>query len=132
MDGIKQQVEYWKKSADRSWKTALGLFELKHYDACLFFCHLSLEKTLKGLIVQKTKKPVPYIHDLERLAILVELELSEKQILNLKDISKFNIAGRYDSAKFNFYKIATKSYTKKYLEISKNLIICLKKQYQKK
>ncbi|MEA2065116.1 MAG: HEPN domain-containing protein [Patescibacteria group bacterium] len=55
MDRINKQIEYWKKSADRNWKTATGLFQLKRYDSCLFFCHLTLEKILKGLFAKKPK-----------------------------------------------------------------------------
>ena len=132
MNSINKQIDYWKKSAGHNLKTATGLFQLKRYDSCLFFCHLVLEKLLKGLVTQNTQKPAPHIHDLERLSILARLELSKEQIKNLKMISKFNIAGRYDEIKFDFYKLATKLYAEKYLEISKNLILCLKKQYQKK
>ena len=56
MNNIKSQIEYWRLSAERNWKTSLGLLKLKHYDACLFFCHLTLEKTLKGLAAQKTHR----------------------------------------------------------------------------
>lgn len=47
MNNINKQITYWKKSAERDWQTALDLFKTKHYDACLFFCHLALEKFLK-------------------------------------------------------------------------------------
>ncbi|MFH1661558.1 MAG: HEPN domain-containing protein [Candidatus Falkowbacteria bacterium] len=97
-----------------------------------FFCHLTIEKLLKGLVVMEIQKTAPYIHDLEKLAILAKINATEEQIKNLKTISRFNMAGRYDDAKHNFYKIATRLYTKKYLDISNKLILCLKKQYQKK
>lgn len=132
MRKVDEHVEYWKKSAERNWRTTLGLFKMKHYDACLFFCHLTLEKMLKGLLVQKTQGTAPYTHDLERLAVLAGLKLPKRQVADLKTISKFNIAGRYDSLKYNFYKIATKAYAEKYLKSSKNLILCLKKRYPKK
>ena len=132
MVNIKQQIKYWKTSSGRNWKTALGLFELKHYDSCLFFCHLTIEKMLKGLVVRQTKKLAPHIHDLERLAEIAQLNITEEQIKNLKTISRFNMASRYDDVKHNFYKIATTSYTKQYLSISNKIILWLKKQYQKK
>ncbi|MBU4125485.1 HEPN domain-containing protein [Patescibacteria group bacterium] len=131
MNKIKQQIEYWKISAGRNWKTALGLFELKHYDSCLFFCHLTIEKMLKGLVVQKTKNLAPYIHHLEKLAELAELKITDEQRKNLRIITRFNVSGRYDDAKHNFYKIVNKLYAEKYLKISKDLILWLKKQYQK-
>jgi HEPN domain-containing protein len=132
MKNVKDQIDYWKKSAGRNWKSAQGLLKLKHYDACLFFCHLALEKVLKGLIVQRTSKPAPFIRDLENLALIAKLSISEEQTKNLKTITRFNIGGRYDDTKFEFYKQCTKSYTEKYFNISKELYLWLKKQYQKK
>ncbi len=52
MNQLDEQINYWKKSAERNWKTVLSLFKNKHYDACLFFCHLVIEKLLKGLAVK--------------------------------------------------------------------------------
>ena len=130
--GKKEIINFWNKSSRRDLKTAQGLFELKRYDACLFFCHLSLEKLLKGLIVKITEKPSPYIHDLDRLAYLAQLDLSEKQSENLKIITDFNIAGRYNDEKSEFYKKCTKKYTEKYLNITKELFLWLKKEYRKK
>ena len=132
MDNIKSQINYWRKSASMNWQTAEDLFKLKHYDACLFFCHLTLEKMLKGLSVRQTRKIVPRIHDLERLSLLAKLDLSEEQLKNLRVITGFNIGGRYDDAKFAFYKKCTRSYTEKYFKISKELYLWLKEKYQKK
>ena len=131
MSKVSQQIEYWKKSGERNWKTATGLFQLKRYDSCLFFCHLTIEKLLKGIVVQKIGKPAQFIHHLEKLSELAELKIMEEQRKNLRVITRFNIAGRYDDIKYNFYKIATKFYTKKYLDISNQLILWLKKQYLK-
>jgi len=132
MSKLNEQINYWKKSAERNWETTLSLFGTKHYDACLFFCHLTLEKLLKGLAVKQTEQAIPHIHDLERLAELVKLNLTKKQIINLKIISEFNISGRYDNIKFAFYKKCSKKYTEKYFNISKELYLWLKKQYLKK
>lgn len=127
-----KHIKFWQESAERSWNAALGLFKLKHYDACLFFCHLALEKLLKGLVVKQTSEIAPYIHDLERLAKLADLILSETQIQILRIITKFNVAGRYSDIKYAFYKKCTKGYTQKYLRISQKIILWLKREYQKK
>ncbi|MDA2921737.1 HEPN domain-containing protein [Patescibacteria group bacterium AH-259-L07] len=129
---LKSQVEYWRNSAQRNWKTALSLFDLKHYDSCLFFCHLTLEKALKALVVQQINKPAPYIHDLAKLSEIAQLETSEDQTQNLRTITGFNMAARYDDVKLSFYKRCTREYTQKYLEITRKLYSWLKKQYLKK
>lgn len=132
MTNTQKQISYWKTSAMRDQKTAVVLFEAKRYDACLFFCHLNLEKLLKGLVAQKTKKFAPRIHDLSELAKRSKIELTEDQLKELRIITKFNVASRYDSYKYDFYKECTKKYALRYLEISKNLSLCLKKLYPKK
>ena len=132
MTAIKKQINYWRESAERNFETAKSLFRLKRYDACLFFCHLAIEKILKGLITKRSRKTPPLIHDLAKLAESTRLKLSNEQINNLRIITNFNIAGRYDNIKFNFYKQCTKPYTEKYLKISQELYLWLKEQYQKK
>jgi len=108
-------IKYWQDSSERSLKTAEDLFDLKYYDWCLFFCHLTLEKILKGLVVKATgKQPLP-IHDLEKLAQQAKLKLTQKQVAELNEITAFNIQARYDDIKLSFYKKATKDYTQKFL-----------------
>lgn len=130
MSNINDQINFWEKSAKKELNTAKDLFELKRYDACLFFCHLALEKMLKSLVAEKTKETPPYVHDLERLAVLVKLEMDEETTQNLRTITRFNIAGRYGDIKYNLYKVANKKYTEEYLEITKKLFLWLKKQKQ--
>lgn len=132
MKNIEKQIDYWKKSSEKNLESAQGLLKLKHYDACLFFCHLALEKILKGLVVKTTKESAPYIHDLANLAGAANLILLKEQIDDLRIITTFNISGRYDDEKFSFYKSCTKEYTEKYFNVSKELYLWLKKQYQKK
>lgn len=129
---MNKQIDYWKKSSKRNLETAQSLLKLKHYDACLFFCHLALEKMLKSLVVEQTGEPAPYTHDLENLAIIAKFSASREQIENLKTITRFNIGSRYDDFKFAFYKQCTREYTEKYFNISKKLYLCIEKQYQKK
>lgn len=129
MININDHSTHWKTLATRDWKTAQALYEVKRYDACLFFCHLCLEKILKGIVMISTRKEAPFIHDLERLAILAGLNLNSDQITDLKSISAFNIAGRYSDYKFVFYKKCTRIYTQKYLSKTKELFLCLKRKY---
>jgi HEPN domain-containing protein len=126
-------IDFWIKGSEEDFKVASGLFKLKHYPQSLFFCHLSLEKLLKGLIVKHTKETPPFSHDLEKLAILTGFKMNEKDVNILNEISSFNIAGRYGDEKFEFYKkFDKKDIASKYLSLTKNLILWLKKESQKK
>ena len=128
----KKIIQYWKKSAEKDFDVAKTLLKLNRYDYCLFFCHLTIEKLLKGLVVKQIKKSAPFTHDLFYLSKLAELDLTSKQKNYLEEITKFNIRARYDNVKLAFYETCTKSYAEKYLKISNDLYLWLKKLYQKK
>jgi HEPN domain-containing protein len=132
MQGMQKQIQYWKETGNRSLKTAGDLYTTRHYDACLFFCHLTLEKILKGLVVQHTKQPAPYLHDLAKLAALAAVEVTEADVQHLRTITTFNIAGRYDDIKLAFYKQCTPTFTRRYFALTKELMLCLVDQYHKK
>jgi len=129
---VRELAKYWKKSAERSWQAALSLFKSKHYDACLFFCHLAIEKMIKATVIEKTGKVAPFIHDLEKLAHLANISLVGETAKILREITNFNVAGRYEDTKYSFYKKCTKSYTGKNLQVCKDIFLWLKKEYPKK
>ena len=126
-------VQYWLDSSVKDFQVAQTLFNLKYYPQCLFFCHLSIEKLLKGIVAKTTKKYPPYVHDLRKLAEIANLKLNLKQEQSLEVIFTFNIAGRYADTKFEFYKkYNKKEYAQKYLKITKDLLLWLKKEFHKK
>ncbi|MEA3355080.1 MAG: HEPN domain-containing protein [Patescibacteria group bacterium] len=113
----KQKVlDYWRESARENLIVALDNYEMKHYDWCLFFWHLVLEKTLKGNIVSKSRTPVA-THDLVKLTRFLEIKLTELEEKDLKEINTFNLSARYDDYKKSFYKKATKKYADKWIKI---------------
>lgn len=126
---MNKQALYWKQSAEDDWETSRVLFKAKRYDACLFFCHLTLEKVLKGLVVMQTKKEAPYTHDLIRLTSLAQISVSAEQAEQLNEISTFNITGRYKDEKYAFHKRAVKPYCEAWLVVGKKLYLWLKKEY---
>lgn len=129
---INKVITSWEKLSDEKWKTAQALIKSKRYADALFFCHLSLEALIKAYVVLETKKPAPYIHNLAELFDLAKIDTNDEQFNQLKEITTFNIKGRYSDYKYDFYKKATKLYTEKYFEITKNLRIWTKKNIQKK
>ncbi|GEM_PF-160845 len=132
MNNLQIHIQHWRKSAERDLGTATDLYHTKHYDACLFFCHLTLEKFLKSIVVQRTDDFAPPIHDLAKLASTAHITLTSDQVQLLRTITTFNIAGRYDDAKLAFYKQCTPPFTKKYLAITKGLYLWLEQEFQKK
>lgn len=132
MSDLERTIAYYQESSDEDLRVAKKLFEDKEFGYSLFFCHLTLEKLLKAIVVINTNAPAEYTHALFRLAELATLKLTDTQIENLKTITKFNIAGRYEDEKWEFRKSATEEYAQKYLKITEELISWLKKNYLKK
>ena len=124
---FQKSIKYWQESSSKDFKAAKSLFEKKLYPQCLFFCHLTLEKLLKVLVIKRTKKFAPFTHDLKKLAEIAKIDLNKQQQNNLDKIFTFNIIGRYPEEKFEFYKTHNKKeIAEKYLKITKDLILCLK------
>ncbi len=128
---IKKAVEYWKDLADHDWKTAQSLWQSKKYDACLFYCHIVLEKLLKGLVVQETKEVAQRTHDLVDLLKRTNIQTGKEQIRKLAVFTGFNMRCRYPQDKFAFYKLCTHEFSEPYFYEAKKLILWLKKYYQK-
>ena len=114
-------IKFWKRSARLDKKTSEDLFRSRNYVGCLFFVHLYLEKTLKGLFQKATLKTPPFTHDLLVLAKLANLTLTREQEEYLAVINMFNIKARYIDYKFAFYKKATKGFTSRFCKIAEEL-----------
>ena len=76
---IERVKKFWIAGSDEDWRVARSLFSLTHYSHALFYCHLSLEKLLKAIVVQKTKRQSIYSHDLLILARIGKIALSQDQ-----------------------------------------------------
>lgn len=123
-----EAYKYWLESAERNCNVASDNFQLRHFDWALFFWHLTIEKTLKGLIIKKGKIPPP-IHDLFKLAKMAKVDLPPQYEESLKEITTYNIEARYDDYKLSFYKKATIAYTEKWIKICEEIFLWLKKQF---
>ena len=128
MNDEQKIIQYWSATSKQDFETAEILFENKKYSHALFFCHLSIEKILKALIVKTTHAAPPLVHDLVRLAEKTGLALSSKIKTQLAEISSFNIQARYDDYKLSFYKKAKKRFSAKYIAITKEILVWLSRQ----
>jgi HEPN domain-containing protein len=91
---VKQQIEYWIKTARGDLETAQLIFDSgRNLHHCLFFCHLALEKGLKANVVKKTKATPPKIHDLEILAEKAGLDLPDDMKDFFSLMNTFNLEG---------------------------------------
>ena len=109
------RVKYWFESAKDDWKVAKHLFENGDYPYSLFFGHLTIEKILKAIYVDKLNESPPYTHRLVHLSEKISLGLTEEQLELLETVTDFNMEARYPDEKFSFKKRCTRNFSKKYL-----------------
>ncbi|MDA2921636.1 HEPN domain-containing protein [Patescibacteria group bacterium AH-259-L07] len=129
---IKKFVDYWQDNAKKDWQVAQSLLDLKHYNYSLFFCHLTLERLIKALVVSRTGNQAPFTHDLYSLILKTGIEVSAERKKYLEIITTFNMRARYDTLRYAFYKKVTKKYAEEYLKITHDLILWLKKELTNK
>jgi HEPN domain-containing protein len=89
------------------------MFANNEYMWSLFVGHLCIEKLLKACYVQEVDTIVPRIHDLYKLAVKCNLEMSEEQMDALLYVTLFNIEARYEEYKREFHKKCNKDFTEK-------------------
>ncbi|MBU0700912.1 HEPN domain-containing protein [bacterium] len=59
-----KKYEEWLKQADYDINTAEYMFDGGRYFYAVFMCHLSIEKALKGLYLERLKEMSPKVHNL--------------------------------------------------------------------
>ena len=127
MKSKREVIKYWLTGSKEDFDSAEILYKNKKYHHALFFCHLSIEKMLKAIIVKSTKTAPPLIHDLVRLAERAGVPVNELQKNELAEITTFNIEARYDDYKLSFRKKAKKQFSLKYLDKTKEMLQWLSK-----
>ncbi len=113
---VEKIVKHWIDTSEEDFKTMLSLYDSKSYKWALFLGHISVEKLLKAVYVNKYKKHAPFIHNLYRLAELSNIEMSEAQSDLLDKVTTFNLNARYDDYKSEFYLLCTLDFTKEWIE----------------
>jgi HEPN domain-containing protein len=124
----KETVKYWLDSAGDDWRVAKHLFEKGDYSYSLFFGHLTIEKMLKAVYVDRLNDNPPFTHRLVFLAEKASLELSEENLRLLETVTDFNLEARYPDEKFSFKRKCTKRFTQKYLKEIEGMRTWLVKQ----
>ena len=93
---------YWIEMSQYDLTTAKAMLSTRRYLYVGFMCHQAIEKLLKGKHVEKNPSiPVPYIHNLVKLAKLTDLydEMSDEHKDLIDILDPLNIEARYPSSK---------------------------------
>ncbi len=92
-------VKEWLKRAKEDMRSAKVMLETNHYTWCAFICQQALEKCLKASYLKKKNDIPPYIHKLERLCEILEIELPKDILEGIIRIDKYYIIARYPDYK---------------------------------
>lgn len=125
----KEAARRWKESAQRSFSACQDMVKTGHYDWALFLGQLAIEKMLKGLVIETTDETPPYIHDLKKLSLLVNIAFTDEQLQDLAVITRFHVQARYDDIKYDLYKEATKEFTDTWMKKISDLFLWISKHY---
>ena len=87
--------EEWYFQSDYDLETAEYMLQSKRDIYCIFMCHLSLEKALKGLYCKRTNEIPPKLHNLLYFVNTLELVPAEPDLLFIGTINSLSIVTRY-------------------------------------
>jgi len=87
--------EEWFFQSDYDLETAQQMLQTERMVYCIFMCHLSLEKALKGLFIKRLNQFPPKIHSLMYFVSKIQLALSEENLLFIEKIDNLSIPIRY-------------------------------------
>ncbi len=121
-------VNHWIETSENDFQTMHMLHNSKSYSWALFLGHISVEKLLKAVYVNKFEKHAPFTHNLYRLAEQIDLELTDEYADWLDEITSFNLNARYDDWKKEFHKLCTSEYTANWIEKITTLRIWIKEK----
>jgi len=106
----------------------IAMFDAKRFSWALFVGHLVIEKLLKAYFVDVKGGYPPFTHNLLKLALDAQLQLTEERKFVLTTITAFNINTRYDDYKMSFQKQCTDLYTLEWIDKIKELRLWIKEQ----
>jgi len=94
---MEQQEKYteWFFQSDYDLETAYQMLQSGRNIYCIFMCHLSLEKALKGLYIKKFNAIPPKLHTLMYFVNRIELVLSDDYLLFVEKIDRLSVITRY-------------------------------------
>lgn len=118
-------IKYWMDSADEDIKTAKVLIDNGRSLPALFFCHLAIEKGLKGAFVKKREETPPKTHNLIYLTESIDLSFTNDILDFFGILMNYQISGRYPD--LNPLEI-TSDKVVKYYEKTLEILLWIKKQ----
>jgi HEPN domain-containing protein len=126
--GDTRKYEEWFFQSDYDIETAGDMFKMGRYIYCIFMCHLSLEKALKGLSIKRTGEFPPKSHSLIYFVEKIGLQISDSRYEFLFTLNKISIPTRYPEDLQKLFDTYTKEKTEDILKRAKETQVWIKQQ----
>jgi HEPN domain-containing protein len=125
-----QQLNYeeWFFQSDYDLETAYQILQSGRNIYCIFMCHLSLEKALKGLFIKQFNEIPPKIHSLLYFVKKIQLVLTEENLLFIEKLNRLSITTRYPEDLKAMVALYTHEQTANIYEQTKKIQKWLKQQ----
>jgi len=118
--------EEWFKQANYDIGTAEVMFKSGRYIYTVFFCHLALEKALKGIYSSIIDKEPPKLHNLRFFVEKTGIELEEKMKEFIIKLNVVSVPARYPSDLSKLSAEYNKAKTREILKMTKEVEKCLR------
>jgi len=127
MENDKRHVE-WYFQSDYDLETAFDMFKSGRYIYCIFMCHLSLEKALKGLLVRVKGEFPSKSHSLIYFVEKIELKMEDSYYEFLFTLNKISVPTRYPEDLRKLFVAYSKERTYNILKRTKEIQLWIKQQ----
>ena len=125
-----QQLKYeeWFFQSDYDLETAQQMLQSGRNIYCIFMCHLSLEKALKGLFIKRFNEIPPKLHDLRYFVDRLSLLPKDTHLNFIMGLNRMGVISRYPEDLRNMIKLFSQEQTNKIYEQTKEIQLWLKQQ----
>ena len=123
-----KRVRHWIEQAREDIVTARAMFRSKRWKYTIFLCQQSVEKYLKAIFLKKKGEFPPRIHNLFRLAEIIDNELfSDSYLEFFSELSLYYIQSRYPEDIDKMKEINKKDRAKEILKKTEEVVKWIKK-----
>ncbi len=124
---MRKEIENWWKQGNNDLEKAAVLYRSKNYDGTAFYCQQAVEKTLKALILEKTRETNVEGHSLIYLGKMAKIP--EEYFSGLKKLSPQYFIARYpDLTEEVPYELYDENNAKEFLNIAQEVIKWIEKR----
>ena len=123
-----KDYEEWYFQSDYDLETAQDMFNSGRNVYCIFMCHLSLEKALKGLLIKRTGEFPSKTHNLIYFIEKIVLKMNMEAFEFVNTLNKVSIPTRYPEYLRKLFSTYSKEITIDILNYTKELQSWIKQQ----